>query len=355
MILLLIPVLLAATPAQDECLQGKADSCMKASLELLPSKKYSEALDLLERGCTLQNQVCCSMGATLLTGPFGFPPDPQRAAHFAERSGALLDKSALYDDWSRKHDRELQERVAKEHAKYERAERRCRAGGTALDCLLAGDLYVFGNPEKAYELLVMGAKAHPSRWQPFSGVGVADVLARQGKVAEGNAYLERACNEGFGRACHVIAECYGSARRSLPYDKKKTLAYEDKACIEGDGLGCLGAEALGKDLDPPGQGEREKRLAAVKQREAADKAEEAKVKAELVPWVKRIQKAKAESEAQQKERVANDRLPPQRFRELDPPLPPAAVDNASDWAMERAIRRETMRALAEDLAKELHE
>jgi hypothetical protein len=347
-----ILALLLAAAAAGPCDKTNPAACMDEALALIKKSRYREAVEVYERGCALDSQVACSMAASLYSGDIGLPKDAAKQAEYEAKSGALLDKMTIYSDEDVRRDRERQQRIVTDHAKLTAAEQACQEGLLA-SCDKASELYLFTDPNRAYELAAKTAKAVPDKYHPFSGDSIAEVLMRQGKVPQAHAILERACNDGFWAGCKALSEDYLSARWSLPYDPRKGLEYADKACVLGDEGACNAAETVGKKLDPAHQAERKARLQAAKDREQQEKDEEARMKTAALPYVARLVEVEAEGKLQEKERVKFDRLATDERKKADPEVTPEQLQRGADWSDRRLVRRAEIEALIEEISKEM--
>jgi TPR repeat protein len=233
----------APAPAGPTC---DAAACNTLGMQALERARRGEAVDLLDRACSLGHAVGCSNLAGVLRGGAG--ADPPRAAALYERACGLGFAEACASLGSILAEGKLVPADApRALAMYDRA---C-AGADAFGCFTAGLLLAEGRG------VPRSAEAATERFDRACGLGHATGCYNAGLLL----FRERGARPGeneraaqlFGRACDGqqpagcmrlgIATLRGQGAGPDPARARELF---DRACRAGDGDGCEAAAQLAR-------------------------------------------------------------------------------------------------------------
>jgi TPR repeat protein len=330
------------SPAQDACGAACPAKCAKAGTQ---KKDNSLAYG------------ACGVLSSLYKDGKGVRKDPERAQRL----------HALFQTWQERmwaeNDAWEAKNVHDNPKLYRDWEASCRRGEVD-QCVNATALYVRTDPEVALELMTIMMRKKP---ESFGSLMVwADKMARLGKrdlVLNG---IEEMCGDGIFSACYVIGMKYKTGD-PWPKNLPRAIEFFTKGCSGGDRAACI---ALGNASDDPKLKARAAQLekqwrAELKAQQAAPEAKarnakwrddakrELVVQKQLEPYLARMIQLKEEAQAQQGERIAHDRLPPDELRAFDPAVTNEDIAAADAWRQRRAGRRREIVEWLDDLSDDL--
>lgn len=359
-----------ATRACDEGDMGMCSTLAYwASLGYLVPRDPARAVVLLDRACNngqtdaMVSASACQSLAMLLRYEEGVSRDEGRAAVCESRARVLEER------WRA----ELAKMQTATVAAVEGWERDCGSGKAAMCSSAAVYLVKLGHLERAANAAWYECKATPASCQ---GLRIAaEGLARAGRATEGVKLLRERCDAGSSHACEFLAAWLAEGR----YGQRDLVEAERLARPACDsGQRC---QALVTVLQMTGRGAEARKLSIeiltkaratvdatsrelhAKQAEQArvskaKAAEEARLAAEMQPYLDALQDAVEERKAQEAQRRPLDRLSTfeiddlrsrdYRTKELKR-LSPEQAASGQAWIQRREARRAALQAFVKEL------